>query len=90
MGYVSMIDWNPLIAAGAELLRSYTFLAILVITWACLLFGRDRIAAWIEAVGADGVREFLAGYGNSTRNMLRAQREAAAPTTNNVADLRRP
>lgn len=83
-----MLDWNPLIAAGADLLRSYTFLAMLVVTWACLLFGRDRIATWIEAIGADGVRELLAGFGNSTRNMIHAQREASMPPSN-VADLRR-
>ena len=85
-----MIDWNPLVAAGTDWLSwpPWKWLVFGLIVWHGML-GRATATRWVESLGWDGLRELLAGFGNSPSSMLRAQREAAAPTTNNVADLRR-
>lgn len=91
-----MPNWQPMIDAAAALLGSYTVMVMLVITWFCALFGRDRIATWFEAIGADGVLEMMSSWGNSPRALFKLQRQAqadASPKTgeqSNVQTLVRP
>ena len=33
--------------------------ALLVMTWLVALFGTERVAAWVEAIGAEGVQRLL-------------------------------
>jgi hypothetical protein len=50
------MNWQPII----DLLTGRVMLFMLVVTWAAMLFGVDRVAGWIEAIGAEGVMR-LAG-----------------------------
>ena len=48
------MDWQPLIDAGAALLGSTLVLVLLALTWIVALFGRSRVAGWLEALGWNG------------------------------------
>ena len=48
-----------LVQAIAGVVGGRVFLGLFALTWTVLLFGADRIAGWIEAIGAGGVMRFF-------------------------------
>lgn len=53
---------GALTSAAAELLRSRTMLFLVALTWLVALFGRDRVADWLEALGSEGILATLRAF----------------------------
>lgn len=49
------MNFQPLL----DLLTGRLMQCLLVATWAVWLFGADRVAGWIEAVGAEGLARLV-------------------------------
>lgn len=89
-----MIDWQPLVDVAAKWLSwgPWKWLVFGLIVWHGMI-GRANAVRWVEALGWDGVRELLAGFGNSPSSLMQARVDAInaeTPKPTNLADIRRP
>lgn len=84
------MNFQPLIDAAGALLAFWLWPWMLALSWFVLLIGRATFVRWMEALGWDGLREFLAGFGNSPSSLMRAtQQQVREPAQNNVTPLPR-
>lgn len=55
------VNWQPIIDEGAAWIRSRTFTAMVLISFAAIVFGPTRVGDWIESVGVGTVAAFVTG-----------------------------
>ena len=83
------MNLQHLIDAGAAILAFPLWPWLIALTWFVLLIGRATFVRWMEALGWDGLRELLAGFGNSPSSLIRAQEQAREGAPGNVTSLPR-
>lgn len=88
-----MVDWQPLVEAGASFAGFFLW-PWLVALWAfaALIERYHTLDLYMRALGWDGIRELLAGFGMSASSMMRARVDAlnTEPKPTNVSEIRRP
>lgn len=55
------VNWQPLIDVAARWGESKTFTWMALIVFAVALFGSDRVAGWLEAIGAEALLRIFSG-----------------------------
>ena len=83
------MNYQPMIDALADFIGFWAWRYMLLIAMISWLFGRARVAHWIEAFGWNGVRELLAAFGNSRFSQTYDERQAVAEKEDNVVVLPR-
>lgn len=86
------MSWQPMIDAAAAILAFWLWPWMLALSWLVLLVGRGTFIRWMEALGWSGLREMLAGFGNSPSAMLQAHeqaRQGVQAPANNITTLPR-
>ena len=70
------LNFQPLVDALASILNFYLWNYLLSLWFFAALIQRyTRLAKWCEALGWDGLREFLAGFGHSPQPRSRPEIE---------------
>jgi hypothetical protein len=61
------IDWQPLVNTAARWFDGYLFTFMIFMLFIVLLWGRERTARWVEAIGWKGIVELVQGMWSAVR-----------------------
>lgn len=88
----SRIDWQPVVNSLAHWLDSTVFTCMLIVFFVYCLWGRERTARWLEALGWNGIVNLVSGVWNGRGSAVTIQedRRATDPKTTRTTDVTQP